>query len=55
MVKDVSGELLRDGVEVRRRWAEYFEQALNVEGVREVNINISGDWRKPVLGGENNE
>ena len=25
-VKDVNEQILRDGVEVRRRWAEYFEQ-----------------------------
>ena len=25
MVKDVNGQLLRDSVEVRRRWAKYFE------------------------------
>ena len=30
MVKDVNGKILRDGVHVRRRWAEYFEQVLNV-------------------------
>ena len=30
MVKDVNGQILRDGVEVRRRWAEYFKQVLNV-------------------------
>ena len=30
MVKDVSGQILRDGVEVSRRWAQYFEQVLNV-------------------------
>ena len=30
IVKDVNGQILRDGVEVRRRWAEYFEQVLNV-------------------------
>ena len=24
MVKDVNGQILRDGVEVRKRWAEYF-------------------------------
>ena len=24
MVMDVNGKMLRDGVEVRRRWAEYF-------------------------------
>ena len=27
IVKDVNGQILRDGVEVRRRWAEYFEHA----------------------------
>ena len=26
MVKDVNGQILCDGVEVRRRWAEYLEQ-----------------------------
>ena len=26
MVKDVSGQILRDGVEVRLRWPQYFEQ-----------------------------
>ena len=35
---DVNGQILRDGVEVRRKWAEYFEQVLNVEDVREANI-----------------
>ena len=25
MVKGVNGEILRDGVEARRRWAEYFQ------------------------------
>ena len=30
MVKDVNGQILRDGVEVRRRWAEYFEQIMNL-------------------------
>ena len=30
--------------------AKYFEQVLNVEDVREANINIVGDWRMPVLG-----
>ena len=50
MVKDVNGQILRDGVEVRRRWAEYLEQVLNVADVREVNINVVGNWRMPVLG-----
>ena len=40
IVKDVNGQILRDGVEVRRRWAEYFEQVLNVADVREANINV---------------
>ena len=40
MVKDVNGQILRDGVEVRRRWEEYFEQVLNVTDVREANINV---------------
>ena len=31
MVKDINGQILRD-VEVRRKWAEYIEQVLNVEG-----------------------
>ena len=50
MVKDVNGQILRDGVEVRRRWAEYVEQVLNVADVREVNINVVGNWRMQVLG-----
>ena len=34
MVKHVNGQILPDGVEVRRRWAEYFEQVLNVADVK---------------------
>ena len=49
MVKDVNGQILRDGVEVRRRWAEYFEMVLHVAEVREANINVVGNWRMPVL------
>ena len=45
MVKDVSGQILRDGVEVRRRWVQCFEQVLNVADVREANINVVGNWR----------
>ena len=44
MVKDVNGQILRDGVEVRRRWAEYFVQVLNVSDVREANINVVSSW-----------
>ena len=50
MVKDVNGQIFREGVEVRRRWAEYFEQVLNVADVREANINVVGNWRMSVLG-----
>ena len=50
MVKEVNGQILRDGVELRRRWAEYFEQVLKVEGVREAKVNVTGDWRMPGLG-----
>ena len=49
MIKDVNGKIVRDGVEVRRRWAEYFEQVLNVADVREANINVVGNWRMPVM------
>ena len=31
MVNDNNGQILSDGVEVRRRWAECFEQVLNAE------------------------
>ena len=50
MVKDVNGQILGDCVEVRRRWAEYFEQVLNVADIREANINVVGNWRMPMLG-----
>ena len=48
MVKDVKGQMLREGVELRRRWAEYFQQVLNVEDVREANVNLVRD-RMPML------
>ena len=50
MVMDVNDQILHDGVEVRRRWAKYFEQILNVANAREANINVVGNWRVPVLG-----
>ena len=50
ILKDVNGQILRNGVEVRRSWAEYFEQVLNVADVREANINVVGNWRMPALG-----
>ena len=49
MVKDVNGQMLREGVEVRSTWAEYFEQVLNAEDVREANVNVVRD-RMPMLG-----
>ena len=50
MVKDVNGQILSDSVGLRRRWAEYFEQVLNVADVRESNINVVGNWQMPVMG-----
>ena len=44
MAKNVNGQILREGVEVRRRWAGYFEQVLNVAVVKEANINVVGNW-----------
>ena len=55
MVKDDNGQISRDGVEVRRRRAEYFEQVLNVADVRKANINVVGNWRMPVLGDLNKD
>ena len=46
-MKELNGQIVRDGV---RRWAEYFEQVLNVVDVKEANINVVGDRRMPVLG-----
>ena len=42
MVQDVNGQILSDGVAVRRRWAGYFEQVLSVADVRQTNINVVG-------------
>ena len=50
MVKDVDGKTLQGGVEVGRRWTEYFEQVLNVEDVREANLNVICDMQMSVLG-----
>ena len=49
MVKNVNGQMLHDSVEVKR-WTEYFEQVLNVEDVRDANINVVGNWQMLVLG-----
>ena len=51
-VKDVNGRLLR-GNEARKRWAEYFEELLNVEEDREADIVAVGGVQVPVMGEEN--
>ena len=51
-VKDVNGRLLR-GNEVRKRWAEYFEELLNVQEGREADIVAVGGVQVPVMGEEN--
>ena len=45
-----NGKIFRNDVEVRMRWAEYFEQVLIVADAGEANINVVGNWRMPVLG-----
>ena len=49
LLRNVNGRILRDGVEVSRRWAEHFEQVMKVADVREANVNVVGNWRMPVL------
>ena len=51
-VKDVNGQLLR-GNEARKRWAEYFEELLNVQEDRESDIVAVGGVQVPVMGEEN--
>ena len=51
-VKDVNGRLLR-GNEARKRWAEYFEELLNVQEDREADIVAVGGVQVPVMGEEN--
>ena len=51
-VKDVNGRLLR-GNEERKRWAEYFEELLNVQEDREADIVAVGGVQVPVMGEEN--
>ena len=51
-VKDVNERLLR-GNEARKRWAEYFEQLLNVQEDREADIVAVGGVQVPVMGEEN--
>ena len=51
-VKDVNGRLLR-GNEARKRWAEYFEELLNVQEDREADIVVVGGVQVSVMGEEN--
>ena len=51
-VKDVNGRLLREN-EARKRWAEYFEELLNVQEDREADIVAAGGVQVPVTGEEN--
>ena len=52
IVKDVNGWLLRES-EARKRWAEYFEELLNVQEDREADIVAVGGVQVPVMGEEN--
>jgi len=53
-VKDKNGKLLVCGNEVKKRWAEYFEELLNVDDEREANVvAIGSDRRMPVFGDVN--
>ena len=51
-VKDVNGRLLR-GNETRKRWAEYFEELLNVQEDREADIVALWGVQVLVMGEEN--
>ena len=51
-VKDVNGRMLK-GNDVRKRWADYFEELLNVEEDREATIVTVGGVQVPVMGDEN--
>ena len=47
-VKDVNGRLLK-GNDARKRWAEYFEELLNVQEDREADIVAVGGVQVPVM------
>ena len=49
MAKDVTGQILLNGLEVKRSWSEYFEQILNDDDLRTSNMNAIGDRKMPVL------
>ena len=52
IVKAVNGQLLR-GNEARKRWAEYFEELLNVQEDREADLVEVGGVQVSVMGEEN--
>ena len=53
-VKDRNGKLLVECQDVRKRWAEYFCELLNVEDGREAKIvQVDGRRQMPVFGEEN--
>ncbi len=54
-VKDLNGQLLVDSKDVGRRWAEYFDELLNVEDEREVRIVAVGSERRMPVFGERND
>ena len=52
VVKDVNGRLLR-GSKARKRWAEYFEEFVNVQEDREADIVAVGGVQVSIMGEEN--
>ncbi|MCP4264721.1 MAG: hypothetical protein GY777_03945, partial [Candidatus Brocadiaceae bacterium] len=53
-VKDLNDQLLVESEDVGRRWAEYFDEILNVEDKREVKIvAVGGERGMPVFGERN--
>ena len=49
-VKDRDGNMLFEWKAVRRRWAEYFPEMLNVQdGVQASTVAVGGDRRMPVF------
>uniref|UniRef100_A0A0L8IBF7 Uncharacterized protein n=1 Tax=Octopus bimaculoides TaxID=37653 RepID=A0A0L8IBF7_OCTBM len=49
-VKDVNGNLLKGSEDVKRKWAEYFRELLNVEDIRKASIvSVGEEKRMPVV------
>ena len=48
MVKDENGQLLLESGDVQKRWAEYFDDLLNVEDTREdAIVEVDDEARMP--------